>query len=392
MKSGPPGTRPPDQEWTGEIVQDRYHVEALLGSGATAMVYRATDERTGRRVVLKVPHARLLETPVARDRFQSEMQSCLRLVHPHVVRVLDVGVFQGRPYAVYQHVSGGSLEVRLAERGGRMMPLEVLEWLPGAAKALDFVHRSGETHRDVKPSNLLFDAMGNVLLADVGLRAAVGGSSPGTAGSGEPAAGDYRPPEGLGLKFGPASDQYCLAALVYRALCGTPPAPTGARDTALEQVPRHVPRRAAQALLRSLDAEARDRYSSCGELSRAFEKGLRRTVSAPVLPSGSLGEPEASGGSGMATSTAVRRRSSLLLDLALILLGLATGMGGAYVIGRHFGMDAPVEAPEPTPTATPGVRPTHRAEAAPAAARPRRSTPAATPTDVPRGTPGPTGD
>jgi serine/threonine protein kinase len=141
--------------------------------------------------------------------------------------------------------------------GGRLVPLEVMEWLPPVAKALDYLHRQGRLHRDVKPSNVLYDALGNVTLSDAGLVEALGSPDPrllglaAAPGTAAPIPPDPRP--------GSYSDQYALAAMVYRVLGGEMPFPTGGAFTLAENALPRVPPRAAQAVCgRCLSSPATD--------------------------------------------------------------------------------------------------------------------------------------
>src|SRR5438067_1351365 len=113
-----------DAGWVGLAVGDgRYDVTDRLGAGGMAVVYRATDRRLGREVVIKTPRASLLEDAEFAARFTHEVRSLVRLSHPHVVRVLDCGEHDGVPFAVLDYLPGGSLRDRQqAVEGGRYAP------------------------------------------------------------------------------------------------------------------------------------------------------------------------------------------------------------------------------------------------------------------------------
>ena len=214
-----------DDPFVGRLLDGRYRVEEVLGRGGMGSVYLALDERMGRPVVVKVPHSRFLAEPGFRERFAREVRAQTELEHPHVARALDAGSVDGVPYAVLQHLGGGSLRDRISERGGRLSSAEVGEWLPAVASALDFIHRQGMVHRDVKPGNVLFDDDGNVYLADLGIAKALGTLDTSLTQTGAtPGSPDYMGPEvSTGAELGPAYDQYALAAVVYQALSGRLP-------------------------------------------------------------------------------------------------------------------------------------------------------------------------
>src|SRR5436305_11572897 len=120
-------------------------------------VYRAVDRNLEADVVVKVPRRSMMDDPEFAGRFAREVRSLVKLAHPHVVKVTDVGVHDGIPYAVMQYLSGGSLEgYKASARGAAGDPTALGDWLPGVAQALDFVHGKGYVHRDVKPGNILF--------------------------------------------------------------------------------------------------------------------------------------------------------------------------------------------------------------------------------------------
>ncbi|HET9232638.1 MAG TPA: protein kinase, partial [Candidatus Eisenbacteria bacterium] len=125
-------------DWTGLRLLEHYTLTSFLGSGPIGSVYIGNDARTGRKVAVKVPHLRFLETAASRDEFQLSMRRFIPVAHPNLVRVLDTGAHMGVPFVVERFQLGGSLADRILERGGRLVPLEVMEWLPPIAKALDY--------------------------------------------------------------------------------------------------------------------------------------------------------------------------------------------------------------------------------------------------------------
>ena len=160
-------------DWTGMTLSDgRYAITAKLGEGGMGLVYRARDTRLGMDVVIKVPRQAMLDDPEFSGRFAREIRSLVKLSHPCIVKVTDVGQQDGLPFAIMQYLSGGSLEDRLVDPSGRAVavdPKTVPGWLQGVASALDYVHSQGYVHRDVKPGNILFDSQGHSFLGDFGV-------------------------------------------------------------------------------------------------------------------------------------------------------------------------------------------------------------------------------
>ena len=270
---------------TGRTLEDRWRVEGVLGKGGMGTVYKATDLRLDRTVVLKVPHPRFLAEEGFRERFEREIRSLIVLEHPHVVKVHDVGAWRGVPYAVLQFLSGGSLKDRLDAVARRESPAEVLEWFPDVASALDFIHARGVVHRDVKPGNILFDETGHAFLADFGIAKALGGLETGLTQTGmTPGSPDYMAPEiVMSRPFGPEGDQYALASMVYESLAGRLPFPGAtplevlvAKQTAPDPVLSvdDVPVPAADAVLRALARDPAKRFPTCGQFAAAFAEAM----------------------------------------------------------------------------------------------------------------------
>ena len=286
------------RDWTGRVLDGRYRIERVLGAGGMGTVYLARDEKMHRSVVVKVPHARLLDDPAFRERFAKEVRALTALSQAHIVRVLDAGdaTEEGRdeavPYAVLEYLEGGSLKDRL-ERGPQTVE-EVLSWLPDVARALDFVHGQGVVHRDIKPGNILFDRAGAAMVADFGIAKALGSLDTGLTQTGAtPGSPDYMAPEvALGTTIGPAYDQYALAVVVYEALSAALPHGGGEQTPMrvlyrkasepprpLAEASPHVPAAVAAVVMRALDREPNRRYPSCGALCSALEDAVWPTSS-----------------------------------------------------------------------------------------------------------------
>ena len=148
------------------VLPPRYRIERELGRGGTAVVYLAVDTRHGRRVAVKVLQPAFAAT-VDADRFLREIDIAAQLSHPYIVPLIDSGKSEGLLYFVVAYIPGGSLRERLAAEG-RLSVAESLRIVEEVGSGLDYVHRSGFVHRDVKPGNILF-ADGHAMLADFGV-------------------------------------------------------------------------------------------------------------------------------------------------------------------------------------------------------------------------------
>jgi CheY-like chemotaxis protein len=205
------------------VIAERYHLERWLGEGGMGSVFQAFDPRLARHVAVKVLHPSLATNDDFRNRFVAEATLCARLKHHRIVDVYDFGQTpSGVMYIVMEWIDGTDLGVVLAQHGPGT-PQQVAAVLEQCAQALDFAHRMGVVHRDVKPSNILLlqserPEVGTRLV-DFGVarRAASDRPMPGLV-VGTPR---YMPPEQVrGGKVGPGSDVFALAAVTFELLAG----------------------------------------------------------------------------------------------------------------------------------------------------------------------------
>jgi tRNA A-37 threonylcarbamoyl transferase component Bud32 len=292
--------------WVGQLLSGgRYQITAALGAGGMGLVYRARDTQLGREVVVKVPRRSMLADAGFASRFDREARSLANLPHPHIVKVLDVGTHDDMPFVVLEYLSGGSLRDRLRRdpRGEQVPrpPEELASWLEGVALALDFIHRQGFVHRDVKPDNILFDGEGHVFLSDFGIVKALTAGGEKAEQSVLTGAGliigtpRYLAPELiLGQPYDGRADQYALAATVYETLSGRVPVdgPTSAAIVLrlksqaippIHTVVSGLPASLGEALQRGLAKNPRDRYADCASFARAVVAGAAGTVAEGAL-------------------------------------------------------------------------------------------------------------
>ncbi|HTR78453.1 MAG TPA: serine/threonine-protein kinase [Gemmatimonadaceae bacterium] len=217
-------TKRPDDDWLrlSRATGTRFRLQRRLGSGGMADVYLAEQARLTRQVVIKVLHAHLARDQEIAERFRREAEAAAHLVHPHICPILDVGTSEGIVYTVMPFLSGGSIS-DLVQRGTMVDPAIVAAAAVQVACALDYAHRQGVIHRDVKPDNVLFDQDGNAFLTDFGIatarfhgRLTASGRAMGTP--------HYMSPEqAMGKLVDGRSDLYALGIVMYEALVGIPP-------------------------------------------------------------------------------------------------------------------------------------------------------------------------
>jgi serine/threonine-protein kinase len=311
----------------------RYELERELGRGGMATVYLARDLRHERPVALKVMHPELAAT-LGAERFLREIRTTAGLQHPHILTVLDSGEAGGQLWYTMPYVRGESLRERIQREGE--LPIDVaVELARQIALALDYAHREGVVHRDLKPGNILLSE-GQALVADFGVAKALAASDEsqltGTGMSvGTPA---YMSPEqaAAGQVDGRA-DVYALGCVLYEMLAGEPPY-TGRTPQAivarrmLDPVPplhtvrERVPDLLEQTIMRALARAPADRFQTAAEFARA----LAVTAVSPVGTGRVLAAAPEDVGSTTALGKPARFRR-VPAGLAALITGLLFGAG-----------------------------------------------------------------
>ncbi|HJQ21692.1 MAG TPA: serine/threonine-protein kinase [Gemmatimonadaceae bacterium] len=275
----------------------RYTIERELGRGATATVYLARDTQRGHGVAIKVLRPELAES-LGAERFLREIKVNERLHHPHIASVLDSGQHDGQLYFVLPHMEGGSLRQMLQR--DKQLPIEAaVSITKTVALALDYAHRQGLIHRDVKPENILFTS-GQACLADFGIARAIERAIDESTTStglvrGTPA---YMSPEQASgsRTYDGRSDQYSLACVLYEMLAGVPafigPTPEAVIAMRFQHPPRDVrvyrstvSPALEQVINRALSLLPADRYDTLADFSAAMEAAMR----APIVESRTSG-------------------------------------------------------------------------------------------------------
>src|SRR5215470_16112855 len=219
-----------DQFAIGSVLDDRYRIEAVLGTGGMGRVYRAEHTKIGKSVAIKVLHSDLHRNREASQRFQREAIASGRLDHPNIVGVSDFGVLDtGACYLVMEVLEGESLGDRLA-REKRIHWVEAIEILRGVLYGLRHAHERGVVHRDIKPDNVYLahkDGDPVIKILDFGIAKLYAGTSDDPASTragltvGTPA---YLSPEqACGGEITPKSDLYSATIVLYEMLAGRAP-------------------------------------------------------------------------------------------------------------------------------------------------------------------------
>jgi Protein kinase domain len=280
----------------------RYRLDALLGEGGMALVYRAVDTAVGRDVALKVVHPSLARDPAFVARFLREARVVGRLQHPNILPLYDTGEQDHRPYLVMPYMAAGTLEDWLA-RGHT--PTEILAFVRPIAAALDYAHERGVIHRDVKPTNVLIAADGTPLLADFGIAHAIGDSKLTVTGMHIGSSLYMAPEQAQGVPLSGAADQYALGSMLYEALVGRPPYILAHADTSFSLMLRKLSQppppptslnpalspACDAVLLRALAREPGQRFPTCVALVDALAYALANPWAPPPAVTAALPSP-----------------------------------------------------------------------------------------------------
>ena len=204
------------------VLDGRYALEALVGSGGMADVYRAKDQLLERTVAVKILHQQYENDTEFITRFQREAKAAARITHPNIVNVYDVGVAEGRHYIVMEYVPGRTLKERIKEEGPVPVP-QALQIARQIAGALAQAHANNLVHCDIKPHNILVMPDGNVKVADFGIARAVTESTMTYNDNIMGSVHYFSPEQARGTMITPKSDVYSLGGLLYEMLSGRIP-------------------------------------------------------------------------------------------------------------------------------------------------------------------------
>ena len=225
-------SNPPNDGTGGPVVGGRYELGELLGRGGMAEVRKGTDTRLGRVVAVKRLRTDLASDATFQARFRREAQSSASLNHPAIVSVYDTGEERALqadgtdevvPYIVMEYVAGRTLRDILRE-GRKILPERALEITSGVLSALDYSHRAGIIHRDIKPGNVMLTPSGDVKVMDFGIaRAMSDAQSSMTQTAAVVGTAQYLSPEqARGETVDSRSDVYSAGCLLYEVLKGRP--------------------------------------------------------------------------------------------------------------------------------------------------------------------------
>jgi hypothetical protein len=288
----PLAARAPAAETVAGRTFGRYELLEEIAHGGMGVVYKAWDRQVERLVALKMIRSGLLAEADEVARFCREAQAVVRLSHPHIIQVYDVGQIDGCPYFTMQLAPGGSLDRHLP----RLVPdaRAAAALIEKVARAVEHAHRRGILHRDLKPANLLLGEGDEPLVGDFGLAKFFQADNDELTKSGViPGTPAYMAPEqaaGRAEDVGPATDVWALGVILYELLTGQKWAAGRNREEILHRILTETPPRPSEVrpdldpalelvVLHCLERDPARRYASAGALADDLGRWLRGDLS-----------------------------------------------------------------------------------------------------------------
>ncbi len=369
---------------TPQVLGERYEIGGVLGRGGMAEVHLGRDLRLGREVAVKVLRHDLARDPSFQVRFRREAQASASLNHPAIVAVYDTGedrtALGATPYIVMEYVEGETLRDVL-RREGALSPERAMTLAADISGALDFSHRNGIVHRDVKPGNVMITPQGTVKVMDFGIARAVSDSAATmTSTAAVIGTAQYLSPEqARGESVDARSDVYSLGCLLYELATGAPPftgdSPVSVAYQHVREDPRvpssinpAVPAELDAILLKAMSKNPANRYQSAADMRNDLLRALagQRVEATPVM-----GDAEKTAIIGAAPigyddwddedEQARRRKRRIIIAVVSVLAVLL--LGGAIAAAVSMSGDDPVDPPVATQVQVPSLQNLPEAEA-----------------------------
>ncbi|HPS42590.1 MAG TPA: protein kinase, partial [Anaerolineaceae bacterium] len=344
---------------SGTVLKSRYKIIQTLGKGGMGEVYLAEDQSLANQVAVKANHNLSAHTSA---QFIREARLLASLKHPNLPRVIDYFIEDDSQYLVMDYVPGNDLRTLVEGKNAIMVPL-VIKWAEQLGNAINYLHNQNPPifHRDVKPANIKVTPNGEVVLVDFGI-AKTGDPSQETQTGAWGYTPGFAPPEQVsGLRTGPYSDQFSLAATLYYLLAGTPPVDSAQRMmgsavlTPIKELRKETPDHVSVAIMKAMSIKPEERFTTVADFIHALTSptpipdpsntqrtviGRARTAQPPVVPPAT---PPAA-----AEALPVPHRKSPL-GLILGIIGVLVLAGGFFLLKSMGIIGAKTATTVPTP-------------------------------------------
>jgi eukaryotic-like serine/threonine-protein kinase len=342
---------------TPKVVGSRYELGELIGYGGMAEVHRGRDTRLNRDVAIKVLRADLARDPSFLNRFRREAHSAAGLNHPSIVSVYDTGEDLEQdgtvlPFIVMEYVEGRTLRDILRTEG-RLPARRAMEIVADVCAALDFSHRNGIIHRDVKPGNVMITPQGAVKVMDFGIARAVANSSATvTQTANVIGTAQYLSPEqARGEAVDARSDVYSTGCLLYELVTGVPPfqgdSPVAVAYQHVRENPvtpssrmPGLPPAVDSIVMKALAKNPLNRYQSAGDMRSDLQRALaNQPVTAETVMTDAertqfiARTPPPGARAGYADEERDERRTGLIWAAVVVALLLVIGVATFIILG-----------------------------------------------------------
>lgn len=263
------------------LLNNRYELNELLGSGGMSVVYRAHDRMLERDVAIKILRETFSSDDEFRSRFHQEAKAAANLSHPNIVTIHDFGLDAGRLFIVMEYVPGDHLKNLIKKRGNFSID-ETLALIGQACAGIGYAHRAGLVHCDIKPQNMLITPDARLKVVDFGIARALASIQPEEKTDvvwGSPQY--FSPEQAAGSPPSPASDVYSLGVVMYEMLTGELPFSASSPEELARlhrelpprspsQLNRDIPPALEQIIIKVLSKEASARYRTADQLGRVL--------------------------------------------------------------------------------------------------------------------------
>jgi len=276
----------------GTVISGRYVVQAIVGTGGMAVVYRAFDQKKNRVVAIKVLRPEYESDEEFVRRFSREAEAASKVSHENIVNMLDVGIDGDMRYIVMEYVDGQTLKEMIRQRGS-IHPDTAIRMTIRILAAVDHAHRNGIVHRDIKPQNILVDNQGRVKVADFGIARLKASQTTnmeegGTTGSALGSVHYFSPEQARGEVADEKSDLYSVGVVMYEMLTGQVPfdgeTSVSVALKHVNEVPRSmrdhqegISKALDEVVMRALCKDPARRYQTAAEMAA----DLRKCISHP---------------------------------------------------------------------------------------------------------------